>query len=649
MKTRTARWTAVAAVVAVGLIGLTQAWATDFTWAPTSGNDWGTAANWSPAGGPPGTVGATDNAIIPATATGTINYTVAGPGFNYTRILTTGATNLNININAAMTNDQANSNWGAGGENLVTTVNNGGSLTIAKDIFSVRGGQFNVESGGLVAINPNNNNANTMALFSGSRVTVRGTLATGNAYGVGDSTLQQATLKIDGGSVTMNGVRYSQINNKLELTANGGTLNIPRFGGGIRMDGWWPGGNYNATLTMAAGAINNESVFLVGGPNTDAASSPGTATATLSGGAINQSGYTALGDGRVGILNLNGATFNTFNNVYVGGGDYMQYSPKPTASASGTLNITAGSVSITNTPTSGSSTYIDSLYYLLHTVSPTTLRVGQPIVFTSLASQITGLSTGVTYYVASVSPYNHNPYAFQVAANPLGPAINPGSGEGSYSATWQTQYATLSVGNVGKFNDGDMVITGTLSQAGGTLTVDRLVATNGAASIVNFTGGTLNTKGTTITNGTAFTVGNGASAALLNLEGGAHAFANGLVLNTNAAFVVGGTNAIGAAASITGDVTFRANAIFDCDFNATTSDWTVVTGTVTLPATATLRARALDSSLRTPIPVLQATSISGSAAGWSTSTINGYNYRVVVSGNQLVLEKMPYGTAISIR
>jgi hypothetical protein len=233
-----------------------------------------------------------------------------------------------------------------------------------------------------------------------------------------------------------------------------------------------------------------------------------------------------------------------------------------------------------------------------------------------------------------------------MAATPGGAGL---TGTAYGGATYRTFGARLLVGNTMTFGDGALVITGTVNLVSGALTVDELVATNGAASIVNFSGGTLSASAMTVSKGSAFTVGNGVSAATLNLMGSnAYSFADGLVLNTNAVLTVGGTNAIGAVA-LTGDLTLRTGAILDLDFNATTNDWVQVTGTVTLPAVATLRARALDSSVRTPIPVLQATSISGSAAGWTTSTINGRKYRAVVSGNQLALEKIPSGTVVSIR
>ncbi len=95
-------------------------------------------------------------------------------------------------------------------------------------------------------------------------------------------------------------------------------------------------------------------------------------------------------------------------------------------------------------------------------------------------------------------------------------------------------YVTNALGN-GVLN----VLVGTLSLNSGTVTVDRLVATNGGSreggpGIVSFTGGSLNTKGTTVSNGVAFVVGDGTDAATFQLDGGVHSFANNLEISNNA-------------------------------------------------------------------------------------------------------------------
>ena len=182
----------------------------------------------------------------------------------------------------------------------------------------------------------------------------------------------------------------------------------------------------------------------------------------------------------------------------------------------------------------------------------------------------------------------------------------------------------------------------------GSITADRLTLTNGPLAGMQFNGGSLTTSGTMVSNGSAFVAGNGVSASTFSITGGTNTFFNGLTIAANTALAVGGTNAIGSA-TIKGDLTLQANAVLDLDFNQTTNDWLQVNGTVNLPAMASLRARALEATVRSPIRVLQATSIAGDPSGWSQVRVNNLNYRAVVSGNQLTLVKAPSCTAIMFR
>jgi hypothetical protein len=120
----------------------------------------------------------------------------------------------------------------------------------------------------------------------------------------------------------------------------------------------------------------------------------------------------------------------------------------------------------------------------------------------------------------------------------------------------------------------------------GFVTVDQLSVTNNAGGINLFSlnGGTLNTKSTTFSNGTSFVVGNGASLATLNLNGGNHFFANGLTVSSNGTLKgtgtaqadttvqAGGTLAPGASPgilTISGNLTLASNAVFAVELNGT--------------------------------------------------------------------------------
>jgi T5SS/PEP-CTERM-associated repeat protein len=131
-----------------------------------------------------------------------------------------------------------------------------------------------------------------------------------------------------------------------------------------------------------------------------------------------------------------------------------------------------------------------------------------------------------------------------------------------FDTTASDNFATLNGGNLivrnASGNTALDVGRGMLTLNSGNITADRLVATNGASGRITFNGGTLNTKGTTINNGSPLTVGNGSSAATLNLQGGTHSFANGLVISSNA--VLKGTGIIQANLTLAGTLSPGSSA-----------------------------------------------------------------------------------------
>ena len=138
----------------------------------------------------------------------------------------------------------------------------------------------------------------------------------------------------------------------------------------------------------------------------------------------------------------------------------------------------------------------------------------------------------------------------QLAVSNGGVVVAAGVTLGS-QATSTNNFLTVSGGSVFATNTpGNATLdvrNGTLALLSGTVTVNQFYATNFANSVVNFNGGTLNIGGSTVNNGSIFQIGNGSSAATLDLFGGAHSFANGLFINTNA--ILTGTG------SITGSIT----------------------------------------------------------------------------------------------
>ena len=84
------------------------------------------------------------------------------------------------------------------------------------------------------------------------------------------------------------------------------------------------------------------------------------------------------------------------------------------------------------------------------------------------------------------------------------------------------------------------VASGTLELNQGIITTDTLRLTNSTGQFV-FSGGTLESKNSTISNGQPFVVGDGISSATFRLFGGTHSFANGLVITNNGTLTGCGT------------------------------------------------------------------------------------------------------------
>ncbi|MBI5685928.1 MAG: putative Ig domain-containing protein [Verrucomicrobia bacterium] len=132
-----------------------------------------------------------------------------------------------------------------------------------------------------------------------------------------------------------------------------------------------------------------------------------------------------------------------------------------------------------------------------------------------------------------------------VFLNDAGAVLQHGGGRldvgiATNAGTW-TLSGTVAANLTNFLNQGALVING------GTLTSSRLVSTN-AGSVLTFNAGLLGVGGSSVSNATRFAVGDGLQSATLNLLGGAHNFAGGLFVNTNA--ILTGTGAI--TGSLTG-------------------------------------------------------------------------------------------------
>jgi hypothetical protein len=100
---------------------------------------------------------------------------------------------------------------------------------------------------------------------------------------------------------------------------------------------------------------------------------------------------------------------------------------------------------------------------------------------------------------------------------------------------------TVTAADVFVGNSSNPTSSGTLTLAGGTLTVDSLIAQNGANGVFTFNAGMLTSSGASVNNSQLFAVGDGTDAATYQLNGGVHSFANNMEIRHNALLTGCGT------------------------------------------------------------------------------------------------------------
>ncbi len=122
------------------------------------------------------------------------------------------------------------------------------------------------------------------------------------------------------------------------------------------------------------------------------------------------------------------------------------------------------------------------------------------------------------------------------------------------------------------------LVSGTVTLSGGTMTVDDLRVVRSAGRLI-LNSGTLRTKGSVVSNGLPLVVGEGGSPATLELLGGTHTFADGLVISSNATLTGCGT--------ILGNLTNYGTIATNCGAVAPSITTDPQTATVTVGGTAT--------------------------------------------------------------
>jgi len=447
----------------------------------------------------------------------------------------TGATNSQLTIANGGQVQDIQGDIGYGGSNNIVLVtganalwNNSGTLTVGDN---TAGNSLTITNGGRVSaskgdIGYNSGANNNTVLVTGSNAVWQNS---GNLV-VGDQTAGNQ-LSLANGGVVSNTAGYigygggansntvtvsgSVWNNNGDLTVglsgSGNQLTVSNGASVINANGWIgvnSGANNNSVLVTGSGSVwtNNGNFYIVTGSGNSLTISNGGAVVVTGGSVVESSAAntTLLVTGsntvwrNTGVLNLYGSA--------------MQL----TISAGGQVFNTAGEVrggDAVNVAGSGS-------------------------VWNNSGNLLVGSGSGNSLTITN------------------GGAVLVGGNATLGKLTYINNSITVAGGSLAVTNAGATgtlnVYKGTLAINGGTIFADSFFATNGGNSVVQFNGGTLNTKTTTVANGSLFTVGNGVNAAALNLQGGTHAFANGLAIANNAQ--VCGSAAINAAVTNNGMV-----------------------------------------------------------------------------------------------
>ncbi len=192
-------------------------------------------------------------------------------------------------------------------------------------------------------------------------------------------------------------------------------------------------------------------------------------------------------------------------------------------------------------------------------------------------------------------------------------------------------------GNIDTIGSGATVVL----EDGGT--IDAITA---ALTTVN---GTFRVNGTsTFTDASGFTVGDGGTA------GGTGTIAANVTIASGGRIGPGSGSGLVGTLDVTGDVTIEDGGGFTLDYDSAseTIDSLTVSGTLTLPAAATVNLNIIGSGgpgFGTKVVATAGTLDASAGVGnWTVTASDGRQYKPVVQGNELSLEFTPTGTTIMI-
>jgi T5SS/PEP-CTERM-associated repeat protein len=397
-----------------------------------------------------------------------------------------------------------------GGTNSITYLGAGGTNAFAFTAggtfnFNVSGPNTVLSIGGLLSAVGWNGAVNVM-ISNGGQISNSGTLyvsRNGASCSNNTVTVTGAGSQLIVGNELFMG--YAAKNNTMTISAGGAVIS-----GTGRVGAGGAGNTNNTVIVTGAGSTWNTANFLEVGAGGNAG--PSTLIITNGGQVVNSGAFTRLGNSSLtfnSFLYVDGAgsaLIFTNNNISVGnsGAGSTVVVKNGGLVSGGYLNIGAGKGSSNNTVLV---TGTNSLW-----IANGLINVGPG----DTGNQLTISNAGevITFNGVNVSPTN------KAGAN----VVVSG---GTLVSTNSSVGAVLGVGGGN--------LQGTFTLNSGTVTIDQLMLTNGAASVFNFNGGVLSVSTSMVANGSAFVVGNGTSAATLNLlPTYSHTYSNGLSIAATA-------------------------------------------------------------------------------------------------------------------
>ena len=407
---------------------------------------------------------------------------------------------------------------------------------------------------------------------------------------VGDALGSSGTLTVAGGTVSISGAM-------VVAQGQSATGSVFITGGQLTVT--------NQGVSVSSFGIGQQSLTIGGF---------GAGQMTLSNGSLlAQSVIVGDCENSQGTLTIAGGTVSIASSLTAGANAYIGTSSN--ANASGTIDITGGSLTVTNQSGTGLLTIgqqgngslaqngglvqVDQLTIAMSGSSLPAVYPATTNLFFSGVGQVT-LSNG-SFFAESVTLGGNTNCrgTFSIAGGTVSVFSNILVGAGSNSlAVIQISGGTLNVTN--KFDTAQLVVglagAGTFTQSGGVVTVDQLLATNatynvytnriveplwaiitnGIGSTFSLGSGVFNAQSATINNAQTFFVGDGTDAATYHLLGGIHSFANGIEITSNAVLSGCGT--------INGSVLVDPGGLVQADCGGTLTVVGIVTNNGTIIA-----------------------------------------------------------------